>query len=226
MTILINYNLKKKTGVFIFPDNKIVRKFTIYKKKKIVLDKEIEGLKWYFKILEKKNYLNENLIKAKGKNYLDFKLIHSPKNVFWHSIEKNQRVIELAINHYLDVWPRNKKTFFHGDLTVENILLKKNKPIFIDWENSRKKLPWGLDICFLLISALVLPLLNKNKEHLGSSEKRIFKKIWKSFYLNHNFEYLTDPLKFFRKNKLFNKYHFINKIPLSVKKEIIKTIKD
>ena len=34
MTTLINFNLKKKTGVCIFPDNKNVRKFVISKDKK------------------------------------------------------------------------------------------------------------------------------------------------------------------------------------------------
>lgn len=226
MTTLINFNLKKKTGVCIFPDNKTVRKFVISKDKKNLIDKELKGVKWYFSVLKKKGHFKEKYIFSIGKNYLDFKLLNSPKYFFWDSITKNQKIIETAIEHYLKIWPRNKKTYFHGDLTVENILLHKGKPIFIDWENFKKNLPWGLDICFFLISALILPHLNKKNNNLEPSEKKIFKKIWNNFYFDQNYDYLNDPFKFSKKKKLFNNNHFINKIPKKFKEEIILMIKD
>ena len=77
--------------------------------------------------------------------------------------------------------PKKKIVLFHGDLTIENAIFFKKKLFLIDWENSRKNLPWGLDICYFLISTLVLPQMYSNYKKKNLSElKSIIKKYGKT----------------------------------------------
>ena len=99
---------------------------------------------------------------------------------------------------------------------------------FPSFEKNKRRSGFSLYL-FSYLKKDVITILNASIPAKSIQNKQLKEyqlKIWKSFYHNRNFEYLSDPLKFFRKKNLFNKYHFINKIPLSVKKEIIKTIKD
>ena len=83
---------------------------------------------------------------------------------FWVSIKETKSLIEILISHYLKVWPKNNITPYHGDLTIDNVLYENlNNPIIIDWEFFQKNELWGLDICHLLISSVVLPSLFKKK---------------------------------------------------------------
>ena len=66
-----------------------------------------------------------------------------------------------------------KRVYYHGDLTVDNILFNRKKIKFIDWELSGKNEIWGYDLVYLLISSIFFPYdINKN---LTNNEKKYLK---------------------------------------------------
>lgn len=225
MKIIGEFNKKKKTGVIIFPNEGIVRKFTLFKKNYKLIKNHIYGQEWYAKRLKNKGYLNKNLIIKKNLNYIDSILNIGFQKNFWDSFEKNYFYLKTIIQHYKFIWPKNRLVFFHGDLTIGNVIfINKKKPLLIDWENSKQKKLWGLDICYLLLSSLILPKLEKKNDSLNSKEKILFKKIWNNFFLNDNYEYLKDPFNYFIKQRLFDKNHYFYKISKRLKKNILNLI--
>lgn len=226
MTTLINFNLNKKTGVIFFPEKKIVRKFSILKKNNKFIKNEFDGFNWYYNRIKKKKYFKKKIILKKNNNFIDTSLIKGKNIKYWNSIKVNKEFICAAIKHYEKIWPQTIKTYYHGDLTIENMIFIKNKePIFIDWEKSRRNELWGLDICYLLISSVALPNLVKNKK-MTNEEKSIFKNFWVNFFHNKNFKYQTNPFNFFKTNKILDSNNFINKISQSMKKEILELINE
>ena len=231
MTTLLNFNLQKKTGVIYYPEKKIIRKFSINKKNK-KLKNEFDGFNWYLHKY-KKNIGKKNLkLKfIKDHNYINFPIIKASKKQFWTPLKENVKHINILISHYLKVWPKFHKTCYHGDLTIENVLFENNyRPIIIDWEFFKKKEIWGLDICHLLISSVILPTLAKNKTYIPLSELKLFKKIWKSFFEGKKLIYLRDPVEYLKNvNKKILKSKrsdFILKINKFQKKQLLETIND
>ncbi len=138
------------------------------------------------------------------------------------------------MDHYASIWPKKTNVRCHGDLTVDNILLRGNKIKFIDWELSSQKEKWGYDLVYLLISSIFFPYdINKN---FNDTEKKVFKKLWlKLKEYNISKEFLKNPLENFSKiykkkkwkqtiedhpNKIYPKF-FDRKFRESFKKLII-----
>ena len=228
MTTLFNFNIKKKTVVINYPDKKIIRKFSTDKNKK-KLSNEFNGFNWY---LRKSNFnLEKKKLKYfKQENFINFPLIKAYKIPYWKPLSETKEYIKYLMEHYVKVWPDQKQTFYHGDLTIENVLfIKPNHPIIIDWEYFEKKKPWGLDICYLLISSIVLPAILKKQFYIPNTELELFEKHWNNFFMNKNFVYLDDPIKYFKKmnskNYLKSKnINFISKISNHQKNQIREVI--
>ena len=151
---------------------------------------------------------------------------------FWVSIKETKSLIEILISHYLKVWPKNNITPYHGDLTIDNVLFENlNNPIIIDWEFFQKNELWGLDICHLLISSVVLPNLSNKKRKIPSSELEVFEILWKNFFKQRKIYYLKEPIKYLsqvNKKKLFKEKEndFIQKISNFQKNQILEVIKN
>ena len=231
MTTLFNFNLAKSTGVIYYSKNNIIRKFSLTTNKRKLLN-EYKGFKWYFKKSKIKIKNKAPLIEYfKNENYLNLPLIKGNKVPFWISIKETKNLIEILISHYLKVWPKNNITPYHGDLTIDNVLFENlNNPIIIDWEFFQKNELWGLDICHLLISSVVLPSLFKKKRKIPSSELEVFEILWKNFFKQRKIYYLKEPIKYLsqvNKKKLFKEKEndFIQKISNFQKKQILEVIK-
>jgi len=104
------------------------------------------------------------------------------------------------------------KVPYHGDLTFSNIIFNnENNLRFIDWENFKKKEIWGLDICYFLLSTLILPALSRKNKIIFEEEYIVFREFWSSFFLNYNFSYLNNPINFLKKKNV-SKNFFLKKI--------------
>ena len=230
MTTLFNFNLAKSTGVIYYSKNNIIRKFSLTTNKRKLLN-EYKGFKWYFKKSKIKIKNKAPLIEYfKNENYLNLPLIKGNKVPFWISIKETKNLIEILISHYLKVWPKNNITPYHGDLTIDNVLFENlNNPIIIDWEFF-KKMNWGLDICHLLISSVVLPSLFKKKKEIPNSELEVFEILWKNFFKQRKIYYLKEPIKYLsqvNKKNFLKKKKMISykKFQIFQKKQILEVIK-
>ena len=110
MTTLFNFNLAKSTGVIYYSKKDIIRKFSLTTNKRKLLN-EYKGFKWYFEKSKIKIKNKTPLIEYfKKENYINLPLIKGNKVPFWHSIKETKSLIEILINHYLKVWPKNNIT--------------------------------------------------------------------------------------------------------------------
>ncbi len=197
MTTLLNYNLKKKTGVVFYSDKKIIRKFSTNGKKNILLNNEYNGFKWYLS-KTKKSYMYQLYKKKliKNINYIDYPLIKGRKISFWTPLKESYTHVEIIMNHYKKFWPKTNKTYYHGDLTIENTIFIKDKyPFIIDWEYSSENNIWGLDICYLLISSVVLPALTNEERKIKATELQLFENLWFKFFKKKKFRLIKYPLQ-------------------------------
>ena len=143
------------------------------------------------------------------------------KYKFWNNFLGNKKEIFLVLNHYKKIWPKNNKIVpYHGDLTLSNIIFNDGKVRIIDWENFEKDKLWGLDICYFILSLIILPSISKKTNKLLKNSADNFVFIWKSFFKNYDFEYLNDPVYYLKKNTNLQKNNFLNLIPKNLKKEI------
>mgnify|MGYP006109641203 CR=1 FL=1 len=230
MTTLFNFNLKKNTGVIYYTNKKIIRKFSINKKKKKMLN-EFNGFNWYLeKSKHKLNNKKFNVELIKKNNYINYPIIKAIKVPFWAPLKETKEYIEIIIKHYLRVWPNKNKVHYHGDLTIDNVLFRNfNNPVIIDWEYFKKDKLWGLDICHLLISSVVQPVLEKKNKKIPSSELELLKELWSNFFKGKELIYLKDPVKYLQiinTKYLFkpSETDFMFKITANQKKQLLETI--
>ena len=109
---------------------------------------------------------------------------------------------------------------FHGDLTLDNIVfLNQDSVFFIDWENYKSKQEWGLDLCYFLISLIVLPSLALKQKKINQNKLTLFSNLWEDLFKNKKFKYLNDPINFL-KQIIKEKDNFLFKISPGIKKQI------
>lgn len=200
MTSIIRSSDKNKIKVILLKENKIIRKITENKNLQIYIKREHNGLNWYSSKLKKKS---KELISKYNCNsinsFIDLKIYNGKKNIFYHSIVKNENILLMSISHYKKIWPKKKKTFCHGDLTVDNILCNKDKIRFIDWELSGlSEEIWGFDLVYLVISSIFFPY--NEKKFLNENEKKVFTKLWNKLHdLKISKNLLSKPLDYYIK---------------------------
>ncbi len=220
-----DFNLKKKSGIFIDQQEKFIFKFYLDLEKNInkyKLTNEYQGNYWYLSRIKNKKIKNLEIITKQNKfNFIKIPYFHGRKYKFWNNFLNNKKEILIVLKHYKKVWPEiNKKVPYHGDLTLSNIIFNEDKVRIIDWENFEKNKLWGLDICYFFLSLIILPCLsNKNNKILMNSGDN-FILAWKSFFKNYDFEYLNDPFFYLKDKTNLQKNNFLNLISKSLKKEI------
>jgi len=213
----LEINIDKKTAVVSNSKELYVKKFFFNNNK---FKNEIEGYLWYFK-------KKINVTKKKNVTCLNLPYLSGYQIKFWRSITKNKKEILQVLKHYKKFWPINKKKKvpFHGDLTFSNIIFNDQQKLrFIDWEDFKKKEVWGLDICYFLLSVLILPALSRKKKNIFNEEYIVFKDFWDFFFLKNNFKFLKDPINYLKTKKL-NRNFFLKKINKKILSEINSILK-
>ena len=152
-----------------------------------LLNNEVNGIK-FFNSFKSNNKIKFNYTKKIHYTRLEIEKIKGFQANYRNSFYKNFSYFEKVTKFYLDNWPKNKNQYSHGDLTLDNVFFYKNKIIIFDWEHFKisKKLFFGYDLIYLLLSGLILP--GENKFDYKSREK--FKEIYKKLYrhkINKNF---------------------------------------
>ena len=198
MSTLISFNKNRKIGVVYLPQKKIIRKFSLEKKKNKLINNEHEGIKWYYSRCSKKK---NKLIKRES-DFLDIDIIKGEQIKFWDRLSNNYHLVERVISHYNEIWPKNKFVPCHGDLTFSNIIFKDNGEIrIIDWENYVKnKMYWGYDLAYFLISTVALPSIYHNEKAIINKELDLLLKSWKKVFRDKNYPFLKSPINFLKKN--------------------------
>jgi len=111
----------------------------------------------------------------------------------------------------------------HGDLTFSNIIFLSNNfdVRIIDWENFQEKQNWGLDICYFLLSTIVLPALSRKDLSINKKELIFFREMWKNFFkIYNNLPYLKDPINFLKNSIYLPKNNFLNLVNRDMFKKI------
>ena len=204
--MLLEYNKFKKTCVIINASQKKIKKIFFLKKNsdsKINFKNEIAGNKWYFRKLQIKNISKKFHNINYSSNYITLPYYQGYQLKFWKSIRYSSKIIDEVLRHYIKVWPVKKKVAYHGDLSLSNIIFfrDKKKLRIIDWENFKKNECWGLDICYFLLSLLILPSLGRKKITIHPNEIKLFSYYWRSFFKNKKYKYLSDPINYLKKKK-------------------------
>ena len=177
MNITLEF-VRKKTGIIFLNNYKTVRKFIVDSNLTSLIKNEYDGLNWYGKINSDLSKYNK-LIKFYY-NYVDMPLFKGYQKKFWHKLSDNYLECEKVVSHYKNVWPKNFFVPAHGDLTLSNVIFRKqSSPIIIDWENFTKKTYfWGYDLSYFLISTIALPSIFSKENKIDLHELLNFEKLW------------------------------------------------
>ena len=149
----------------------------------IFFNKLLGKKKISFKFFNKNNYSRLEIDKVNGQ-IIDYN----------QSFYNNSKFFEKIVDFYLINWPRDKKNFAHGDLTLDNILFYKNKFTIFDWEHFKtsKEIFFGYDLIYLILSGIILP--GEKKFDFNSKEE--FKKIYQKLYTHKISKiYLDNPFQ-------------------------------
>jgi hypothetical protein len=215
----LQINSKKKNAVAIDEKKKIIKKFFFTSDNSKCIN-EKKGCKWYHKKLFEKEKINLKF------NCLTLPFYEGNQATFWHSLLNYKNKTQFVLIHYKKIWPEysSKKIFpVHGDLTFSNIIFLPNNfdVRFIDWENFQEKQYWGLDICYFLLSTIVLPALSRQDLSINKKELIFFRKIWKNFFkIYNNLPYLKDPINFLKNSIHLPKNNFLNLVNRDMFKKI------
>ncbi len=224
--------------IFYFKKERIFRKIADNKLGIERVLSDYQGLTWYIKRLNKnKKKIIKKFVKNKNFSYLDTFQIDGFQAKSWDSLEKNYKKIKKVYFQYKRVFPKNKYTSIHGDLTLDNIIFKKKEIFIIDWEFfGSKKNFYGYDLAYLFLSSLCLPFVSKKKYSLV--DEKLFISLWRMLKeLNVDRQIIDDPFYFFEKNikkdRLLKKNYLLSKskffpflVKSSYKKKICKLIND
>ena len=97
-------------------------------------------------------------------------------------------------------------------MEYENVIFKKDyHPFIVDWENfSNKKMLWGFDLSYFLISTVASPSIFHKDDEIKNTELLLLEKLWKKAFKNKNFKYLNKPVNYlkskFGKTFIFRNY--------------------
>lgn len=220
-----DFNFNKKSGVYIDDKKKFIFKFYIGLKKNnkdFSILNEYKGNHWYLSKIQSKSVQNLIIIK-KQENFSLIKIpyFHGKKYKFWRNFFNKKKEIFSVLTHYKNIWPKkNTLVPYHGDLTLSNIIFQKNNVRFVDWENFEDDKPWGLDICYFLLSLIILPSISKKQNSISQYSAENFIIFWNFFFKNCNFDYLEDPIYYLKTKTNLPKKNFINLISRNFKKKI------
>ena len=207
VNLVKNSSHGNQISVFKLFDKNLIRKISFQKNNYKYLFSEFNGTKWYEDMKYFSNSLSPNLKESETFLQLDMNMIKGKSVYHLANIDKTKYFLNIFIDHYIDVWEREKIVPCHGDLTFSNILFRGNQPRIIDWEHfSNEGECWGFDLAYLVISSISLPFLDNQR--LKNTHEESFKTIWRKLYfLEINKELMSKPFKYF--NNIFrNKKHW------------------
>jgi len=228
---------KNITTLVYLSDKKIFRKFSTHQDGIEKIKNEAKGIKWYLKKSKNSPKIFKKFFFKNDFAYLDLKKINGKKIKSWDSITNNYPYLIKAYHHYKTIFQKQKKTYIHGDLTLDNIFFLKKKVIFFDWEffGASKKY-YGYDLAYLFLSSICLPIAAGR--NISYDDKFYFKNLWKLLVLEKiNKKIIMDPFNFFSKSiksdfvlkksyKISKKKFFPFLISSREKKTIMKIIKN
>ena len=192
------------------------------------LQREIHGWSWYDK--RRKNNAPSCKIIANSKQYCKIAIKYYDGNRLnlYAPISDNYNNLLLIIDHYVETFGTTEtECAFHGDLSLDNIIINHNLVTIIDWEHfSAEKTPWGFDLIYLIFESLFFSL-RKNQKNLKNdiqNIKRLIRYIKNTGPLSQEME--STPLAFVLKFISENKYrwnpqliYFPQKLPVTLFKE-------
>ena len=176
-TVVRNSSHGNDIRVIFFPERETYRKVTFHQKSKALLHSEASGISWY--------YSRNNFDESKVRFYchdqyarLDFPSLEGRKLDYGQPFSKNFLFFELALSHYINIWPVLSKVPCHGDLTLDNILVHSNSAVFMDWEHFQVSGEcWGFDLCYLCLSMICLPFLQGRR--IEPEDWTLFTRYWR-----------------------------------------------
>ena len=227
MTTLLNLDLKKTNGVIYNKKKDLIKKIYFDKNQSNFarLSNEYNGYKWYFERINKTFNHKKKITIFKNSNTLEISVFKGTQFNFWEKKIHKTELIQRVINHYNIIWPKKLKVPYHGDLTIGNmIFLNNNQVRFIDWENYKQSEDWGLDICYFLISTIVLPTLSYKRKEIEKEEIYLFQTFWKKVFHKKKYNYLQDPIKYIIKKINKKQNNYFSKITNNLKNQIYKSI--
>ena len=160
-----------------FPNQEIIRKISGTSRSHVYLENEVTGLNWYDMLLCGTSRGAYTLKQSGSYARVDIKTFHGFQVCYNAPLHKTAGYVRQVIDHYYSVWPKRKKVYFHGDLTLDNVIFTKDGPRIFDWEHFFG-VPdlWGFDLAYLALSSLLLPSFGK--ERLNKRDLDEFSKIW------------------------------------------------
>ena len=194
--------------VLYFPGKKIFRKISTTPSGQKLLDCEHAGFKWYLKKIKKnQSKFLKNFFKSKDYSQIDIKKFDGIKINYNDPLVLNYKYLNQCIFHYCKIWPKRKIVPCHGDMTLDNIIFRKNKIAIIDWEHFKKSgEQWGFDIAYLVLSAVSFPHYKNLK--IPDEDQKILRKLWKRLNLLGLKGTITvKPIDVFKKT-FKSKYHW------------------
>ncbi|HEX9972833.1 MAG TPA: hypothetical protein VGD14_12240, partial [bacterium] len=127
---------------------------------------EIKGWDWY----QKARYQQDRdpvcrIIRDKN-DYLKIRIefIDGIKADYARGLEKNAAIIKKVFEHYCSIFPyyTDRLSPFHGDFSVDNVILNSGGIHIIDWEHFNPNgAPWGFDALYLLFETLYFGMRNR-----------------------------------------------------------------
>ncbi len=179
-----------------------IRKVAFCSESLIYLINEYNGLKWY-KLRFKNHIFNDPVLTSFNSfHVLDLSMISDAVKISHLApISVTFQYLQGVVDHYFEVWPREKYVPIHGDLTLANVLFLEKRPVIIDWEHfSNEKMPWGFDLLYFCLSALILPAYSRFMPiKLTEIDVSLFKRLTSRFpKYGSTREMLQSPLSFFR----------------------------
>ena len=164
--ILSNGSHGNGVQIFLSKDLGIIRKVATTAASKAYLVNEFNGICWY----QTQNSTNlsapPKLWRSNSGQFLDIsEELDTFKLSYLAPISKTMPYLSQVVDHYIDVWPNEPFSPVHGDLTLANILFRRQIPVIIDWEHfSSEELPWGFDLLYFVLASIFLPRYSRYRQ--------------------------------------------------------------
>ena len=137
---------------------------------------EFDGISWYQNQHQNTSIL-KNYFRSEYYSRIDLFRIEGKQIDYNTPIANCEVYLNKCIDHYLDVWPKQKIVPCHGDLTLDNIKFNNSNPVFFDWEHFYfKGEEWGFDVAYLIISAMFFS--NYKNCVFKKNDVIAFRKLW------------------------------------------------
>jgi hypothetical protein len=121
--------------------------------------REKQGWDWYLSRSNQQLQIVNRYLYEPEKCYakIELKYIDGAKGKYWRGVRKNYGILQSTVEHYLKVWQNEdvENCSMHGDLSVDNIIIRNGQVVIVDWEHFNKNVgQWGFDALYLIFETL------------------------------------------------------------------------